>query len=84
MAKLSEEDKLLRIKIAKRLKKLRTESGNIQSKFASDNEMDRQLLNSWENINNERGMTIYSINRICKIINITLKDFFDDPIFRDE
>ncbi|WP_426482109.1 XRE family transcriptional regulator [Chryseobacterium sp. R2ACT005] len=84
MAKLSEEDKLLRIKIAKRLKKLRSESGNIQSKFATDNEMDRQLLNSWENINNDRGMTIYSINRICKIINITLKDFFDDPIFKEE
>ncbi|MCQ9637909.1 helix-turn-helix domain-containing protein [Chryseobacterium sp. WG14] len=84
MAKLSEEDKLLRIKIAKRLKKIRSESGNIQSKFATDNEMDRQLLNSWENINNDRGMTIYSINRICKIINITLKDFFDDPIFKEE
>ena len=84
MAKLSEEDKLLRIKIAKRLKKLRSESGNIQSKFATDNEMDRQLLNSWENINNDRGMTIYSINRICKIININLKDFFDDPIFKEE
>lgn len=84
MAKLSEEDKLLRIKIAKRLKILRTELVDIQSRFASDNEMDRQLLNSWENINNDRGMTIYSINRICKIINITLKDFFDDPIFKEE
>ncbi|MDQ1095791.1 MULTISPECIES: helix-turn-helix domain-containing protein [Chryseobacterium] len=82
MARLSEEDKVLRIQIAKRLKSLRENSGDIQAKFATENEMDRQLLNSWENTNNDRGMTIYSINRICKIINITLKDFFDDPLFK--
>ena len=84
MAKLRDEDIMLRIQIAKRLKYLRENSGGIQAKFATENEMDRQLLSSWENTNNNRGMSIYSINRICKIIGLTLKDFFDDPIFTEK
>lgn len=83
MAKLRDEDIELRTRIAKRLKYLRENSGDIQAKFATENEMDRQLLSSWENTNNNRGMSIYSINRICKIIGITLHEFFDDPLFKD-
>lgn len=81
MAKLSEEDKVLRGKIAARLKELREKSGSIQSDFATNNNMDRQILSTWENTNNNRGMTIYTINKLCKIIGIELRDFFDSEIF---
>ena len=77
MAKLSKEDTVLKNKIAERIKSLRAKTGLTQSEFAKKYEIDRQILNRWESKNNKRGVTIYTINKFCKMIGITLKEFFD-------
>lgn len=77
MAELGKEDTLLKNKIADRIKFLRTETGLSQSDFAKKYEIDRQILNRWESKNNKRGITIYTISKFCKLIGISLKEFFD-------
>jgi len=81
MPKLDNNDILLKGKIAKRIKSLRENSGKNQSTFASDSEKDRQTLSRWET---GRGATIYTINKFCKEIGISLSKFFDDPIFKEK
>ncbi len=80
MSKLTEEDIALKKNIAKRIKFLRTKTGLSQSDFAKKYDLDRQILNRWESNNNQRGITIYTINKFCKLIGITLKEFFDFEI----
>jgi transcriptional regulator with XRE-family HTH domain len=77
MAELSDEDILLKNKIAERITFLRKNTGLTQSEFAKKHEIDRQLLNRWESINNKRGVNIYTISKFCNLIGISLKDFFD-------
>lgn len=83
MGKLTKEDIKLRNQITQRFINLRKESGLTQSEFAKLHEIDRQQVNRWESFETERGVTIYTINRFCLLINITLKEFFDDPIFSE-
>ncbi|WP_144282013.1 helix-turn-helix transcriptional regulator [Chryseobacterium echinoideorum] len=77
MAALTEEDIILKNKIADRIKFLRASTGLSQSEFAKKFEIDRQILNRWESKNNKRGLTIYTIAKFSKLIGISLKDFFD-------
>lgn len=77
MARLEKDDIVLKNKIADRIQFLRTKTGLSQSDFAKKHDIDRQILNRWESKNNKRGVTVYTINRFCKMVNITLKDFFD-------
>ncbi|WP_404985357.1 helix-turn-helix domain-containing protein [Chryseobacterium sp. M5] len=77
MAALTEEDILLKNKIADRIKFLRASTGLSQSEFAKKFEIDRQILNRWESKKNKRGLTIYTIAKFCDLIGISLKDFFD-------
>lgn len=77
MAELSEEDILLKNKIAERISYLRKKTGLSQSEFAKKHEIDRQIINRWESKNNKRGITIYTISKFCSLIGISLKDFFD-------
>ncbi len=81
MPKLDDIDLALKEKIARRIKGLRERSGKNQSTFASDAEKDRQTLSRWET---GRGATIYTINKFCKEIGISLSKFFDDPIFKEK
>jgi transcriptional regulator with XRE-family HTH domain len=83
MSKAKKEDLIFNKKVARRLKELRVNSNPIQSQFAKENLVDRQLLNRWENENNERGISIHTIRRFCKMIDIPLKKFFDDKIFEE-
>ncbi|NML72016.1 helix-turn-helix transcriptional regulator [Chryseobacterium sp. RP-3-3] len=83
MAKLNELDKELRTKIILRVRELREEYEDNQSKFAGELGLDKQLLNNWESLSNNRGISIYSINKICKGLDISLKDFFDSTIFSE-
>jgi len=83
MSKLTEDDIKLRNKITQRLINLRESTGLTQSEFARMHEIDRQQINRWESFESERGVTVYTINRFCKILKISLKDFFDDSIFKD-
>ncbi|TXF78846.1 helix-turn-helix domain-containing protein [Chryseobacterium sp.] len=82
MAKLTEEDHLLKSKIKIRMNNLLELKGLNQATYASEAYKDRQSVNRWFNENNMRGVSIYSINKFCKTINITLDIFFDDPLFQ--
>ncbi|HAY3499782.1 helix-turn-helix transcriptional regulator [Elizabethkingia anophelis] len=84
MAKLNEEDILLKNKIADRIKFLRANTGLTQSEFAKKYEIDRQILNRWESKNNKRGLTIYTIAKFCDLLEISLKDFFDFEVKEDK
>jgi transcriptional regulator with XRE-family HTH domain len=77
MAKLAKEDILLKNKIAERIKFFRLKTGLSQSEFAKKFDIDRQILNRWESKNNSRGVTIYTIQKFCSMIGITLNEFFD-------
>lgn len=77
MAELDKDDIVLKNKIAERIQLLRIKTGLSQSEFAQKHDIDRQIINRWESNNNKRGVTIYTIQKFCKMLNISLKDFFD-------
>lgn len=81
MAELTEEDIILKIKIIERIQFLRLQTGLSQTDFAEKHHIDRQVINRWESLKNKRGVTIYTIQKFCKMLNITLSDFFDDKTF---
>ncbi len=81
MAKLKPEDIAFNKKTALRIKELRLRANLSQSKFAETHFIDRQMISRWENINDQRGVSIHTINRFCKMINISLKEFFDSDAF---
>ena len=82
MSKLSKDDIELRNKITQRLIDLRKSTGLNQSDFAKLHDIDRQQVNRWESFESERGVTIYTINRFCILLKITLQEFFNDPLFK--
>lgn len=82
MSSLSKNDIELRNKITQRLIDLRKSTGLNQSDFAKLHDIDRQQVNRWESIESERGVTIYTINRVCTLLKITLHEFFNDPLFK--
>lgn len=77
MAELDKEDIVLKNQIADRIQYLRNKTGLSQTDFAKKYDIDRQLINRWESKNNKRGITIYTINKFCKMINIPLNEFFN-------
>lgn len=77
MAELDKEDIKLKNKIAERIQFLRIKTGLSQSDFAKKHDIDRQILNRWESTNNKRGLTIYTINKFCKMIGISISEFFN-------
>jgi transcriptional regulator with XRE-family HTH domain len=77
---LDKLDQELKKRIAMRFKELRIESGKNQTDFAYDYGKDKQTQNRLEG---GRGATIYSINKFCKAIGISLSYFFDSPLFTD-
>ena len=81
MPKLKEEDIILKEKIKERINQLLKEHFESQIAASRNLDVDRQNFNAWINLKSDRGATIYSINKFCKAINITLSDFFDSPIF---
>lgn len=82
MSKLTEEDIKLRNQITKRFIYLREATGLTQSEFAKLHDIDRQQINRWESFEVDRGVTIYTIKRFCALLKISLKEFFDHPIFK--
>lgn len=82
MSKLTKDDIELRNKIIQRLINLRESTGLSQSEFAKLHDIDRQQVNRWESFESDRGVTIYTINRFCTLLKITLQDFFNDSLFK--
>lgn len=77
-AKLDDIDNSLKEAIAKRFVELRKDSGKSQKNFAYDAGRDKQSYNKNEK---GKGATIYTINKFCNDNGITLKEFFDSPLF---
>lgn len=77
-APLDAIDIQLKESIAKRFKEIREELGITQEALAHSSGRDKQSYNK-----NERGKgaTIYTINKFCSENGITLKHFFDSPLF---
>ena len=78
-AKLDEQDLQLKDAIAKRITELRKSTGKKQNHFANEFlDTDKQML---QRLESGRGASIYSIQKLCKSLKISLKDFFDSPLF---
>lgn len=77
-AKLDNTDISLRLAIAKRFEEIRKNSGKTQEAFAHEYGRDKQSYNKNEK---GKGATVYTINKFCIENGITLKDFFDSPLF---
>ena len=77
-AKLDNIDIKLKAAIAKRFEEIRKASGKTQETFAHESGRDKQSYNKNEK---GKGATIYTINKFCLENGITLKEFFDSPLF---
>lgn len=84
MKRLSEKDLRLRDNIKKRMTELLEDSKLAQSDFADKANIDRQHINRWVNPHSNRGVSIYNLNKFCIILNITLQQFFDSPLFKND
>ncbi len=77
-AKLDNIDISLKLAIAKRFEEIRKQSGKTQEAFAHEAGRDKQSYNKNEK---GKGATIYTINKFCIENEISLKQFFDSPLF---
>lgn len=81
MAKLKNRDKELRDKIKSRINFLIQEKDLTKVELANLSEKDRQAINRWTNLGENRGITIYTLSDFCDAMGISLTDFFKDPNF---
>ncbi len=81
MAEQTEKDIKPKNKIAERIEFLRIKTELSQTDFAKKFDIDRQIINRWESVKNKRGITIYTVQKFCNMIGITLKEFFDSETF---
>ncbi len=77
-AKLDNIDTALKLAIAKRFEEIRKASGKTQESFAHEAGRDKQSYNKNEK---GKGASIYTIHKFCIENSITLKEFFDSPLF---
>tara|TARA_R100000988_G_C3912463_1_gene122731 strand:+ start:231 stop:509 length:279 start_codon:yes stop_codon:yes gene_type:complete len=92
MSGLSDKDIIIANKIADRIKALRIQdTGLRQIDFVEKYNIEKQEISRWENPVTKdlvtgkikgRGVTVYTINRFCNLIGISLKEFFDDKLFK--
>lgn len=84
MPKLTAKNITLRNSIKKRVNEL-IDIYNLRKIDLANNALkDRQAINRWTNLNEERGISIYTVEEFCDLINISLSDFFDSPIFNNK
>lgn len=77
MGKLHESDLVLKKKIAERIKELRKSTGLTTTEFAMSHLKDKQSQHRLES----DGGSIYSIQKFCEEIGISLREFWDDDRF---
>jgi hypothetical protein len=78
MRKLDKDDIELKKKIAKRIVALRESTGKGMKEFATETDKEKQSQYRWE----KQGASIFTINKICKEMNMTIYDFFNDKLFK--
>jgi transcriptional regulator with XRE-family HTH domain len=69
----------IKVKIGQRIRELRNEIGISQEALANKAEIDRTYVTDVEN--GRRNISIENIEKLVIALQISLKDFFDSPIF---
>ena len=70
----------VKIVIGKRVKEIRSSKGLSQEKLALKSNIDRTYITSVEN--GKRNISIEMIQKICKGMDISIKDLFDCGDFK--
>lgn len=73
------QDKVLLVKVGKKIRELRLAIGLSQEKLAFKSGLDRTYIGSVER--GERNIAVINLNKICIALNISIPDFFN---FDDE
>lgn len=81
MPNLDPDDMLFKQRLAQRIAELRSKTGKRSAVFAKENSSDRQTQHR---IEKGRGVTIYTIRKFCRSLNISLSEFFDSPLFNED
>lgn len=68
--------------IRKRLKELMEENNISGNKLSLESGIDRSTINRFMRKEN-KSIKIETITLICQALDISLKDFFDDSVFKD-
>jgi len=66
-------------KIGQRIKDIRSAKAISQKELAYISDIDRSYIASVES--GKRNISIVNIEKICKALEITVKEFFDERIF---
>jgi transcriptional regulator with XRE-family HTH domain len=69
----------IQVKVGQRIKELRSQIGISQEALANKAEIDRTYVTDVEN--GRRNISIQNIEKLVIALQVSLKDFFDSPIF---
>ncbi len=70
---MTEKDKILAV-FGARLKQIREKKGISLREMELEGELDRHILSKIEN--GKTNLTLYSMKKICKVLNITFEELF--------
>lgn len=84
MPKLTAKQIVLRENIKKRINEVIDIKGIRKIDLASNAIKDRQAINRWTNLNETRGISIYTVEEFCDLMDMSLSEFFDSPIFKNK
>lgn len=73
---------MIQKQIGKRIKEIRLCKNLSQEECALNCELNRTYFGSVER--GERNISIINLNKICNSFGISLKEFFDSAIFKEE
>jgi transcriptional regulator with XRE-family HTH domain len=79
--KLTKEDIKFRDLIAERLREVREKTEMNQTQFSYELGVESQSISRYET---GGGASIYVIRRYCRQAGISLKEFFDSPLFKED
>lgn len=69
----------IQVKVGQRIKELRAQLGISQEALANKAEIDRTYVTDVEN--GRRNISIQNIEKLVISLEVSLKEFFDSPIF---
>ncbi|MGN6475772.1 MAG: helix-turn-helix domain-containing protein [Flavipsychrobacter sp.] len=72
----------IRLKVGQRIKELRKDLHLTQESLAFKAEVDKTYLNEVEN--GKRNVSVINLEKIVFALEVSVKEFFDDPVFQDK
>ena len=69
----------IKVKVGQRIRELRNQIGISQEALANKAEIDRTYVTDVEN--GRRNISIENVEKLVIALQISLRDFFDSPIF---